>query len=80
MQGGHVEKARISQVQIFLVLGCSKGVCDVKVFCLLGEASRTVNFWSHSWLMHMTVFNHVYSAAVDVCGFVGRVDLYAFDF
>ena len=31
---------------------------------------------SHSWLICITSFNHLYSEMVDVCGLLGRVDLY----
>ena len=34
---------------------------------------------THYWLICITVFNHLYSEMVDVCGFPGRVNLYEAD-
>ena len=34
---------------------------------------------AHSWLICITSFNHLYSEMVDVCGLLGRVNLYEDD-
>ena len=71
MDGGFIVKFVRVRVQERVRLWCPEGVCGESF-----GASSCV----HSWFICMIVFNHVYSAAEDVCGFVGRVNLYAFDF
>ena len=58
------------------VFGCRHGWVWAVRKCvgLAGAGSCT-----HSRLICITVFLHLYLAMVDVCGFLGQVDLYVFD-
>ena len=71
-----LKSSHCSWCKYCLVWDVLRGVCDVK---MLWSGYEEGISGTHSWLMGMTVFNHVYSANVDVCGFMGREVLHALD-